>query len=109
MPDFLSRHSAGFLLDRGTLNPGRSPYAELFRYYPQKHAALSAVAGRRSFLWAVRSQIGFRHYEMCKPVEWVLRVGVDRILGYVDDEKWMAFLDERFANVDGCFTLKPPT
>ncbi len=108
MPDFLTRHCVKFVLTEGQVDPNLSPYKGHFPNYPQKCSALAAVVGKDQFLWAVEHARGFSSYEMCKPVEWKVRVPDERVLGYVDDDCWMAFLEGKSSNLWSCYsTIRP--
>jgi hypothetical protein len=110
MPEYLTRHADGFILTAGKIEPGRCTYAE-FAYpgYVQKRAALSETVGVDQFLWAIEATRKFPHYEMTKPVEWLVRLDEKRLLGYVDDNRWFRFLQGQLPYVYGCFRRDRPT
>jgi hypothetical protein len=108
MPDFLTRHSEGFSLTNGRIECGLSPYVESFPNYAQKSASLAGIVGTSQFLWAVEASKGFKHVESDKPVEWLVRVPDDGIIGYIDNAKWMEVLAERSADVNCCFSKSRP-
>ena len=108
MPRFLTRHSEGFLLTEGGVDPTLSPYAEGFPDYPNKVAALRRVVNVEQFLWAIEATRCFPHYEMSKPVEWEVSVSEERVIGYIDDELWFAFVEGRLPELPSCFSKLPP-
>jgi hypothetical protein len=110
MAKYLTRHADGFILTAGKMEPIHCPYVE-FGYpdYVQKRAALSAIIGTNQYLWARDVATGFRKYEMIKPVEWLVQVAEERLIGYVDEDRWFRFLQGQLPIVDGCFTKDRPT
>ncbi len=109
MPDFLTRQGLEFDdLTKGRVEHNLSPFKDIFRDYPHKCSALATVVGENQFLWAFEYARGFPHYERCKPVEWKVRVPDERLLGYVDDDCWIAFLEGRSSNLRSCYsTIRP--
>ena len=104
MPRFLTRHAENFVLTNGQIDAARSPYAEQYPNYPQRAAALARVIGTDQFLWAVEAKRGFCFYEEIKPVEWEVIMSEERVLGYVDDEKWFAFVKGQYSTTPSCFS-----
>jgi hypothetical protein len=111
MPRYLTRHNDEFVLTEGSIDPTLSSYAKfVFPDYPQKHSLLSAVIGVDQFLWAYEAAKGFRFFEMIKPIEWTVEIAQERLIGYVDDSKWDAFLRGESKILHDCFTkTRPPT
>jgi len=46
---------------------------------------------------------------MSKPVEWTVRVPLERLVGYVDNDVWFEFLNDRSADVQRCYTKSRPS
>jgi hypothetical protein len=108
MATFLTRHSEDFILTEGRIDPSRSPYTESFDAYTARVATLARIVGAGQFLWAVEAITGFRVYEMCKPVEWEIVISPNRIIGYIDDEKWFAILNGESTDLSLCFSASRP-
>lgn len=94
MPLLKTRQSEDFDPLRGPLDRSRSPYAESFDDYPAKCADIAALVGTDSFLWCYPEKRPFQFYEGVKPVEWVINVSDNRVLGFVDDERWFQYVKE---------------
>ena len=94
MPFLKTRHSADFDPSRGPLDRSRSPYAESFNDYPDKCTVLASLVGTDSFLWCYPMEYPFRFYECAKPVEWMINVSDNRVLGFVDDERWFQYVKD---------------
>ncbi len=86
----------------------KSPFAESYPDYPDKIHTLAKQIGTTQFLWAVEQARDFKHHEIAKPVEWVVGLSAKRILGYVDVEKWFAFLEGRDVTLSMCFSKTLP-
>jgi hypothetical protein len=104
MPKFLTRHPEGFSLTSGHLDQHCSPYAASYPSYPEKIAALAQVIGTDQFLWVIDIARGFPHYEMCKLAEWEVEVPEARILGYIDEDQWFAFVQSDSRVLPPCFS-----
>lgn len=94
MPFLKTRHSADFDPLCGPLDRSRSPYAESFDDYPDKCAVLASLVGTDPFLWCYPMKYRIRYYEGVKPVEWMIKVSGNRVLGFVDDERWLQYLKD---------------
>ena len=100
----LTRHSAEFNPIDSPLDPEKSPYTEGYEDYPAKRHLLGKSVGTDSFLWCISAERQFRYYEFEKPVEWKIRVADDRVLGYVNNDRWMQFLGGKTSSLDGVFS-----
>ena len=109
MPLFLTRHSEGFPLTEGRIDPNQSPYAEVWGDYPKKVLALAQLIDEPQFLWAVEKARGFTCVATCKPVQWEVNVPQERVLGYIDEEKWLGFLQDKFPMLPPCFSKTKPS
>ena len=109
MPNFLTRHSLEFNLTEGHIDAKYSPYADSYSGYPQKAAELSRIIGTDQFLWAVELDKGFKYYEMCKLVEWNLKITQKRLLGYIDNKEWFAYLEGKLGSMPECFSKTRPS
>lgn len=106
--EFLTRHDRAFSLTSGGLDRSRSHYFESFSDYLERHSELEKLVGVKDFLWSFESQHRPKTFEMSKPVEWTVRVGRERIIGYVDEEAWFAFLSGKSETLGNCFTKERP-
>jgi hypothetical protein len=118
---YLTRHGEGFDISREVvIKPELCPYQYFSTCpgYTAKRRALANFVGKEHFLWAYEKERGFRHREGIKPVEWELRLGHHRVLGYVDDDKWGAIREnERWDGSAGsdlselreCYTVCRPS
>ncbi|HDZ36948.1 MAG TPA: hypothetical protein ENH62_01450 [Marinobacter sp.] len=95
-------------MTEGRVDRRRSPFVEGYPDYPEKVLALARILDTDQFLWAVDAARGFRGYEMCKPVEWEVNVSQGRVLGYVDDDPWFAFLEGKCSTFPCCFSKDRP-
>lgn len=104
-----TRHSLGFDPVTDKLDPAGSPYADWIRDYPQKRRKLACLVGTELFLWCLPAAREFPRFEEIKPVEWVIKVHANRILGFVDDERWKEYLEGTRSLHRGVFsTVGPP-
>jgi hypothetical protein len=89
---YLTRHSSEFDLRIETeIKRQFSPYQKSERSCPdylKKHEALEKIGETGQFVWAYEKSHRFLHSETFKPIEWELNVSPDRVLGYVDDDRW---------------------
>lgn len=108
MPRFLTRHSHGFQLTEGQLDPGLSPHARN-PDYAEKVSALARVVNAGQFLWPVEKASGFPFYEMSKPVEWEVIVPQERVLGYIDENEWLEFVKGKALTLPPCFSRDVPS
>lgn len=92
MPQFKTRHSEDFDLLSDALDRRRSPYAESYSDYPTRCQHLASLVGSDTFIWCIPGRHKFRAYEHEKPVEWVINVSEERILGFVDEARWYQYL-----------------
>lgn len=105
----ITRHSADFDPLGEQLYPGLSPYTESFHDYVQKRYELAQLVGTDQFIWCVDERCPLRHYESVKPIEWHIKVDVARILGFVSDHQWDAFLKGHADHADGVLSrVYPP-
>jgi hypothetical protein len=108
MADYLTRHSLGFSITNGVVDPSLCPHADYsFHNYVEGRAALASWVGTNQFLWGVDKTKGFRFYEQIKPVEWEVRIPDERLVGFVDDIRWMHFLEKR-STLSGVFFKTRP-
>ena len=106
---FLSRHEDGFSLTEGFIDPAKLAYEKYGQSgYRQRRAALASIVGTDQFLWAYEKSRAFKGYEMIKPVEWELKIEPARILGYIDDDKWIKFYLGESLTANGCFMRMRP-
>jgi hypothetical protein len=85
------------------------PYVESgYTDYPDKRSALALLVGTDQFLWAVEKAVGFRHYERIKLVEWEVNVSADRLLGFIDENRWSLFFSGNLPTLSNCFTRTRP-
>ena len=52
--------------------------------------------------------MGFRYYEQIKPIEWEVGVSTERLLGFVDEIRWMNFLQKSSSLSGVYFRTRPP-
>ena len=88
----LTRHPEDFDIFTEHVDSGRSSYVTTFSSYTGKIAAFYRELGVTSAIWAIPEHHGFQLVEYDKPVEYVLEVNDDRIIAYVDDASWTAYL-----------------
>jgi hypothetical protein len=108
MADYLTRHAPGFSVTEGRLDPALCPYVDGFPHYPSKRAVLADLVGTDQFLWAVEKAMGFMHYEQIKLVEWEVKVPSDRLLGFIDENRWSLFFSGTLPTLGNCFTRIRP-
>ena len=60
------------------------------------------------FLWCLPAARPFPRHEIAKPVEWVIKVRANRILGFVDDKKWDEYLKDKGPLDREVFAAVPP-
>ncbi|MBL7153339.1 MAG: hypothetical protein ISS79_06455 [Phycisphaerae bacterium] len=87
-----TRHSEDFDPLSSPLDRSRSPYAESYDDYPARCQNLAALVGYDSFLWCYPAERQIPFYEGVKLVEWVIEVSDERILGSVDDARWVQYV-----------------
>jgi len=107
-----TRHSKDFSLCGGTgpLDHSRSPYALTFSadVYVDKCRVLSDYIDTDQFLWCIADSRDFPEYECQKPMEWIIKVNNNRIVGCVNESRWSRFLSGKEDLQVGCFASKFP-
>jgi hypothetical protein len=91
-----TRHSRDFSLcgENGELDPSQSPYLVAYpEVYEAKRKVLSDYLHTSQFLWCINARRDFPAYEIQKPVEWIVEVEESRIIGCVNEERWLQFLE----------------
>lgn len=100
----LTRHSADFDLRHDRLDPSRCPYEESCPGYVHRRSQLAKLIGTEQFIWCVPAERGFEYYESDKPVEWTICVSPDRIVGYVNVDRWSQFFQGNIASLNGIYS-----
>jgi hypothetical protein len=94
-----TRHPEEFRLcgECGALDPSRSAYAQgVPPGYLEKRRTLTEYLGiNDQFLWCIDDSERFPNYEQQKPVEWLIEVTSERIVGYVNEKAWGEFLNNK--------------
>ena len=108
MIDLRTRHSFEFNLVSDRLDSDVFPYADCYPDYVDKRTELGQLMGTNDFIWCIPASRIFRHYEMIKPVEWIVQICDERILGYVHDQHWFDFLQGTRLSLKGVYTKKNP-
>jgi hypothetical protein len=95
-----TRHPKEFRLcgESGALDPRRFDYAHIFgvNVYREKRRILADYLGTDDqFLWCIDGAEQFPDYEAQKPMEWLLEIGPERVVGYVNNDEWSWFLQNR--------------
>ena len=104
-----TRHATAFdLLGSHLLDPARSPYTDYFTTYVECRATLSTVLGTNQFLWCIDATREFPYYEAFKPIEWLIRVSPERILGFVREVPWYRFLRGVALDIDQIYSPNQP-
>lgn len=96
-----TRHSIGFDIVTDVLDRNKSPYTENYEGYTAKCNALAVLIGQENYIWCVPEDRPFEFYESEKPVEWLIDVDCNRILGYVDEGEWLSFLNNDESHLPG--------
>lgn len=106
---YKTRHGPAFCLRSCRwIDPRRSCYARLYPGYPEMVEVLGKRVGTDQFLWAVEEEREMP-YSPTKPVEWVVSVLRDRVLGYVNDDLWNEYLRGEQVLLDQrCFERQRP-
>jgi len=103
-----TRHSRDFRLcgESGKLDPSRSLYASSYPgVYEAKHKDLSDYLGTNQFLWCIDESEDFPRYESEKPMEWTIEIEESRRVGFVNDDRWLHFLENGHLPLS-CFASK---
>lgn len=87
----LTRHSEDFDIHAETVDPAKSSYARMPNY-ALKVTAFYQQLGIRSAIWAVLESEPFSFLEGGKNIEYVLEVNESRVVAYVDESIWSAYL-----------------
>jgi hypothetical protein len=87
-----TRHSEGFDICAGTIDASKSPYARTVGDYTAKVKAFYRQLGVPTAIWAVPEVERPKYLEPRKTVEYVLEVDESRVVAYVDEEEWSAYL-----------------
>jgi hypothetical protein len=103
-----TRHSLHFNPLSSKIEPDKSPYASMYTDYKSKRMEIGKLIGTNDFIWCIPLARSFKHYEKIKPVEWEIQVSNNRILGYVNDEEWVNYLEERSTSVSKIYYHSPP-
>ena len=72
--------------------------------YVQRRSELAKLIGTEQFIWCVPVERGFGYYELDKPVEWTICVSPNRILGYVNVDRWSQFFQGNVASLRGIYS-----
>ena len=87
----LTRHPEDFDIHTVTVDPAKSSYAHLANY-TLKLTAFYRQLGIRSAIWATPESEPFAYLETGKNFEYVLEVDESRVVAYVDEATWSAYL-----------------
>ncbi len=87
-----TRHPKDFNIHVETIDPALSPYSKTVRDYASKIAEFYSKLGISSAIWTVKASERPRFLETSKPVEYLLELAEDRIVAYVDEATWSAYL-----------------
>lgn len=87
----LTRHSEDFDIYTKRVDPAKSSYAHISNY-TLKVTAFYQQLGIRSAIWATPESEPFRFLEIEKDIEYVLEVHESRVVAYVDEPTWSAYL-----------------
>ncbi len=85
-----TRHDEKFDVLTEIIDPTKSPYAESVNDYVRKVKAFYAVLGVKCAIWTAAWQPEF--FETDKPVEYLLELSEERVIAYVDEQTWSAYL-----------------
>jgi hypothetical protein len=85
-----TRHDGGFDILTDTIDPAKSSYARTVPDYVQKITRFYTELGVKSAVWTAAWQPEF--LESDKPVEYLLELSENRVIAYVDEETWSAYL-----------------
>lgn len=90
----LTRHSQDFNIHTVTVDLAKSPYADIPGYdYVLKVTEFYRKLGIRSAIWATPESEPFLCLETGKEFEYVLEVDESRVVAYVDESTWAAYLE----------------
>lgn len=98
-----TRHCLLFDPTSSELDPNLSPYADSYTDYNSKRIELGRLIGTNDFIWCIPATRTFKFHEIIKPVEWEIRVSDNRILGYVDEQRWFDYLEGRISSLSGVY------
>jgi hypothetical protein len=87
----ITRHNEGFDIHTHPIDPTKSRYAKLSRCYVERVVAFYKELGIESALWAYPEDQPPKHVEPCKPCEYVLQIDPNRVIAYVNEEKWSPY------------------
>ncbi len=88
----LTRHGEGFDILSHPIDPARSFYVEAISDYPTKVRKLYRELGIDSAIWATPDSQPFGLFEIGKECEHVLEVDEGRIVAYVNETEWSAYI-----------------
>ncbi|MEN6576692.1 MAG: hypothetical protein ABFD90_10140 [Phycisphaerales bacterium] len=91
-----TRHSRDFSLcgECAELDPSQCPYVLAYPdVYEAKRKVLSDYLQTSQFLWCIDARRDFLAYESQKPMEWIIEVEESRIVGCVNEDRWLQFLE----------------
>lgn len=89
----LTRHSQDFDIHTVTVDLGKSPYADIPGYdYVLKVTEFYRKLGIRSAIWGTPESEPLLCLETGKEFEYVLEVDESRVVAYVDEPIWSAYL-----------------
>lgn len=103
-----TRHSLEFNPVSSPLDPDLFPYADSYEDYRDKRQDLGRLVGTNDFIWCISASHNFRHYEIIKPVEWIIQVHDSRIRGYICDQSWFDYLEGRRPSLEGAYSTDNP-
>lgn len=102
----ITRHSEDFDIHTETIDPALSPYVRTVRNYVAKISAFYSRLGICSAMWTTPAADRPMYLETCKPVEYVLELDEDRIVAYVNEKTWSAYLYDKRKTFDYSTTPK---
>jgi hypothetical protein len=102
-----TRHSEEFDIYTDAVDPCKSPYATSVKDYAAKVVAFYKRLGVRSAIWTAPEAERPKYLERHKTVEYLLEVGEDRVVAYVDELGWSDYLYGKQADFE--FSKTPKT
>jgi len=102
-----TRHGEEFDIHTEAVDPSKSPYAESVKNYAAKVTAFYKRLGVPFALWTAPEAERPKYLERHKTVEYLLEVGLDRVIVYLDEQGWSAHLYAQQATFE--FSKTPKT